>query len=96
MSPVRHYRWVFALNQSGFLALRVLQSNMWHEINTSGDVPKDRDLRLAVIDGKGTVHALVFPCRRVGNSWVDAKLKRQVEVYPTHWQEWLEDNSPRR
>ena len=30
----------------------------------------------------GQVHALVFPCRRVGNSW---------EVYPTHWEETGEE-----
>ena len=54
------------------------------------DVPKDRDVRLAVIDASGMVHSLVFPCRRVGDSWVDTKLQRRVEVYPTHWQEWTE------
>jgi hypothetical protein len=67
---------------------------MWHELKTPQDVPNDRHVRLAVIDGKGTVHALVFPCRRVGNSWVDAKLERQVDVHPTHWQEWFEARSP--
>jgi hypothetical protein len=50
----------------------------------------DCEVRLAVIDGSGTVHALVFPCRRVGNSWIDSKLRRPVEVNPTHWQEWTE------
>ena len=24
-----------------------------------------------------------------GDSWIDAKLQRSVEVYPTHWQEWI-------
>jgi hypothetical protein len=38
----------------------------------------DRDLRLAVIEGNGAVHA----------SWIDANLRRSVEVYPTHWQGW--------
>jgi hypothetical protein len=64
---------------------------MWHKVNSLADVPTDHDLRLAVIDGSGAVHALVFPCRRVGNSWVDAKLRRAVEVYPTHWQEWMQN-----
>jgi hypothetical protein len=63
---------------------------MWHEVISPEDVPTDRDLRLAVIDAKGTVHALVFPCRRVDDTWLDSKLRRQVEVYPTHWQEWDE------
>jgi hypothetical protein len=63
---------------------------MWHEINSPEDVPNNLDVRLAVIDPNGTVHRLVFPCRRVGNSWIDAKFKRRVELNPTHWQEWAE------
>ena len=65
---------------------------MWHPIDPDSDVPTVRDLRLAVVD-KGEVHALIFPCRRSGQSWVDANTKRRVEVYPTHWQEWA-DSSP--
>jgi hypothetical protein len=61
---------------------------MWHSITPLAEVPTDRDVRLAVVDGYGTVHTLVFPCRRVDDSWVDARLGRRVEVYPTHWQEW--------
>ena len=61
---------------------------MWHQLNRPTDVPADHDVRLAVIDGSGAVHALVFPCRRIGNSWMDVKLRRSVEVHPTHWQEW--------
>ena len=63
---------------------------MWHEVNSLEDVPNNQDVRLAVIDAKGTVHALVFPCRRKNNSWIDSKFRRLVEVYPTHWQEWVE------
>jgi len=66
---------------------------MWHEVKAPEDVPIDRDVRLAIIDPNGTVHKLVFPCRRVGNSWIDAKLGRRVELDPTHWQEWTEDES---
>jgi hypothetical protein len=64
---------------------------MWNYVNSAAEVPTDRDLRLAVIDANGTVHALVFPCRRVEDSWVDARLGRTVEVYPTHWQEWASE-----
>jgi hypothetical protein len=64
--------------------------SMWHQVNSPSDIPDDCEVRLAVIDGGGTVHALVFPCRRVGNSWIDSKLRRLVEVDPTHWQEWTE------
>ncbi len=60
---------------------------MWHLVGSIEDVPTDRDLRLAVIDGDGT-HALAFPCRRHGESRVDAKTQRLVDVKPTHWQEW--------
>ncbi len=60
---------------------------MWHRIGSVEKVPSDRDLRLAVKNGDG-MHALEFPCRRRGASWVDAKTQRIVEVNPTHWQEW--------
>jgi len=63
---------------------------MWQAIHSISDVPADRDVRLAVIEG-GTVHALVFPCRREENSWVDARTKRVVEVYPSHWQDWKDE-----
>jgi hypothetical protein len=62
---------------------------MWKSVHSLKDVPKDRDLRLGVLDGE-TVHALVFPCRLRGQVWVDAKSGRQVEVYPTHWQDWTD------
>ena len=57
---------------------------MWQPIVTA---PYDRDLELAVIDGKGE-HSLVFPCRRTEQGWVDATTKRRIEVWPTHWREW--------
>ena len=62
---------------------------MWHPIAHLIDVPADRELRLAVIEGDD-VHALVFPCRRNGNVWVDIGTGRRVEVYPTHYQDWRE------
>jgi hypothetical protein len=52
------------------------------------DVPGDVEVRLAVIEANGTVHALVFPCRRNGDLWADAKSGRSVVVHPTHWQPW--------
>lgn len=36
------------------------------------------------------VHALVFPCRRRGSDWIDAKTERLIEVHPSHWQEWTD------
>lgn len=58
---------------------------MWQPVTQ--DIPLDRDLRLAVIEGE-EVHALVFPCRRKGDAWVEAATGRRVEVYPTHYQDW--------
>jgi hypothetical protein len=60
---------------------------MWLPVTSMKDIPTDRDVRLAVMDGDGT-HELVFPCRRLGNSWIDVKTQRSFEVHPTHWQEW--------
>ncbi len=62
---------------------------MWHAIAAAAEIPSDRDLRLAVINREG-VHALVFPCRKAGSAWVDARTRRLVEVCPTHWQDWAE------
>lgn len=56
----------------------------WQPINTA---PFDRDLELAVIDS-GEPHALVFPCRRILNGWINAATKSRIEVQPTHWREW--------
>ena len=66
---------------------------MWHEIESLSEVPSGRDLRLAVIND-GDVHTLVFPCRRAGEMWVNARNGRIVEVYPTHWQDWSDEPDP--
>jgi len=65
---------------------------MWQAIRSISDVPGDRDLRLAVINGE-EAHALVFPCRRHGFGWLDAKTGRLIEVHPGHWQEWITDHA---
>lgn len=56
----------------------------WQQISTA---PHDIELQLSVIED-GEVHPLVFPCRRTGGQWVDAKTNRLVLVQPTHWREW--------
>jgi hypothetical protein len=63
---------------------------MWNPVVALTDIPKDRDLRLGVLDGQ-TIHTLVFPCRIQDHVWVDAKTGRSVEIYLTHWQEWSAD-----
>jgi hypothetical protein len=60
---------------------------MWQPISTA---PYERDLELAVIDGDGGPHALVFPCRRIPGGWIHAELKKWIDVRPTHWREWVE------
>ena len=67
---------------------------MWRAITNRSEVPSDCDLRLAVINREG-VHALVFPCRKSDSGWVHARNRRLVEVYPTHWQQWSDDQEPR-
>ena len=62
---------------------------MWQLVSTA---PYDRVLELAVID-RGGEHALIFPCRRIGiDTWIDALTRRLIEVQPTHWREWSEEN----
>ena len=56
----------------------------WQRITTA---PFDRDLEVAVIDGRGP-HTLIFPCRRVLHGWIKAGTKESVDVHPTHWREW--------
>ena len=46
----------------------------WKRIATA---PFDRDLELAVTDYDGP-HALVFPCRRVLNGWINAETKERL------------------
>jgi len=65
---------------------------MWCPVRDMSEIPTDRDLRLAVLDGDA-VHALVFPCRRHGKTWANAKTGQLVEVIPTHWQEWQQDTN---
>ncbi len=63
---------------------------MWHIIKSIEEVPIDCDLRLAVIDAYG-IREPVFPCRRVGSFWVEARTRYRIEISPTHWQEWTTD-----
>jgi hypothetical protein len=53
--------------------------------------PFDSDLELCVIEGH-EVHVLIFPCRRNGTNWVDVSTGRPVDIQPTHWRIWREDD----
>lgn len=57
---------------------------MWESISTA---PFAKDLELAVIDNDGP-HALVFPCQRILNGWMNADTKERLDIRPTHWRAW--------
>jgi hypothetical protein len=57
---------------------------MWQPISSA---PYDLDLEHAVIDEDGP-HALVFPCRRVLDGWINAETNWPINVHPTHWRPW--------
>jgi hypothetical protein len=52
--------------------------------------PSDGDLEVCVIEN-GEVYALVFPCRRNSDAWVDASTKKRIDIQPTHWRLWIKD-----
>jgi hypothetical protein len=64
---------------------------MWHYITSEDAILGDCDLMLAVEDCDGLV-ILEFPCRYIDGCWIDARTGRLVDVHPTHWREWFEEN----
>lgn len=56
----------------------------WQPITTA---PYDVDLEVAVVDG-AEIHALVFPCRRNLQRWINARSEASVQIHPTHWRKW--------
>jgi hypothetical protein len=59
----------------------------------AASAPFERQLELAVGDGHRH-HALVFPCCRVADGWIEARTGRYIDVVPTHWREWIELGPP--
>ncbi len=55
----------------------------------AASAPFGQQLELAVIDGQ-SIHALVFPCCRAADGWIEARTGRRIDVVPTHWREWIE------
>lgn len=51
------------------------------------EAPFEQDIELAVIDDEG-VHALVFPCQRRLDGWVNAVTGEVLDIHPTHWRLW--------
>jgi hypothetical protein len=58
---------------------------MWRPITTA---PFDLDLELAVLEAADEYIALVFPCRRIGDGWMNVTTKELIDIDPTHWREW--------
>ena len=52
--------------------------------------PPDVDFEVSVIDSRG-VYALIFPCRKSGPAWVDAAMKKRIDIEPTNWRKWNEN-----
>ena len=75
------------------IVITATELSMKGEWQAASSAPFDREVELAVIDYKG-VHALVFPCRRTLNGWIEAASKCPIRVRPTHWREW--NSTPRR
>jgi hypothetical protein len=61
--------------------------SVWEDISTA---PFDRDLELAVIEGR--VHQLVFACRRAPGGWINPQTNQRIVVSPTHWRLWVENH----
>jgi len=55
----------------------------------ASSAPFDRELEIAVNDARGA-HALVLPCCRAADGWIDARTGRHIDVAPTLWREWME------
>jgi hypothetical protein len=51
--------------------------------------PSDADLEICVMDYEGIVHALNFPCHQDKTGWVDASMKKRIDIQPTHWRKWI-------
>ena len=66
----------------------MLDKSIWENISSA---PFDRDLELAVVEG-GSIHALIFACRRTSDGWIKAQTRERVLVSPTHWRRWASSN----
>lgn len=61
------------------------RDDTWHRISIA---PFDCDLQLAVIGHDG-ITALIFPCRRIRDGWLNAKTDETLDdLHPTHWRKW--------
>jgi hypothetical protein len=70
-----------------FVRRRVFFGRRWRPAATA---PFERDIELAVIDTDG-MRCLVFPCRRTEDGWQNARTGLSLDVAPTHWRNWQDD-----
>lgn len=63
---------------------------MWQAIAVT---PPDLDIEVAVIDREGA-HAVIIPCRRACDGWIDAASHRYLDIHPTHWRPWRPEERP--
>jgi hypothetical protein len=49
--------------------------------------PTNTDLEVCVIDNND-IHALIFPVRKDGRKWADARTQSLIDIEPTHWRKW--------
>ena len=54
--------------------------------------PSNADLEVCVMDYEGIIHALAFPCHKGGDGWVDASMKKCIDIQPTHWRTWTKSD----
>jgi hypothetical protein len=64
---------------------------MWHFIMSESAIPTDRDLMLAVEDNDGFA-VLECPCRWADGCWIGSRTRHLIDIHPTHWREWVEEN----
>jgi hypothetical protein len=50
--------------------------------------PPDTLVEVSVIDNRGVQHALMFPCCKSENEWVDPLSNLRIDIQPTHWRKW--------
>jgi hypothetical protein len=59
----------------------------WRLISTA---PYNRDVELRTAD-RSESFCLPFPCRHTNGGWINSDLGTRVNVEPTHWRVWPEE-----
>ena len=64
------------------------RTDVWRRID--GSEPVATDLEVCVKEN-GELIPLVFPCRKRGADWIDARSRRRLIIQPSHWRLWSSD-----